>query len=379
MWIRQQDVWNEIEESYDEEELCASYDLKRNKIILRSCEHRLPMVCQQPTLPQPISTLISAQPNHVAEFFCPTGWVSHLLMVDSGTCYKRFTLKEAVSTDEAQQFCVQQGGHLATAPTHITRVSLEQVYALFNSRSIIDSWIGLVSKDNKIGAYRWVNQTDDVISSTYSWQGYSEFGMGYGVSTGISRSWWSWPKEVKIWGLLCQKKEDNWQDRIHLRLDSSETHSYIEDGRYLLSFNVDPKPVPKVDKREVEEPKNSTIQTQPQSIWPSQFDVICQIRSHVRRFSFPSDFDRHNRILFSVPASIRSGSLTCEAWLTQPAFRFRSNTIVHHQSFPKLPYNPFIDADYAEATDKSRDEIKFYNEPKYYRDVKTSRITEAKY
>ena len=74
-------------------------------------------------------------------------------MVDSGTCYKRFTLKEAVSTDEAQQFCVQQGGDLATAPTHVTRVSLEQVNALFNSRSIIDSWIGLVNKDNKIGAF----------------------------------------------------------------------------------------------------------------------------------------------------------------------------------------------------------------------------------
>lgn len=321
----------------DENSLCAAYDLEGNRIRLQSCQSQLPMICNRPVLPQPISTLIGSQTDHVDEYFCPPGWLTHWLVLDAGICYRRFTLKEPVNVDQAQEFCRQNGGHLATAPTHIMRIALEQVYAFFNNQSVVDSWIGLRNRGQQPGAFNWVDQLD-IPSSTYTWQPYNEFANGYGVSTGISRMWWNWPRQVKLWGLICQKTVSNWQKGLGLHLEPS--NNPIREGEYSLVFNYNPEPV--IVEENPEPRMNNNLETIKiaaqqhsywvKSFWQTEFDVVCHFGSYVRRFSFPRGSRRQYRALVPVPTAMGSGPLTCEAWLNRPVFRFQSNTIIHRPS-----------------------------------------------
>lgn len=310
-------------------------------MIAQPCQNHLPMVCNRPVLPQPISAILNDQPDHVGEYFCQSGWLTHWLVLDSGICYKRFTLKEAIDADEAQQFCYQRGSHLATAPTHTSRLALEQVYAVFNNRSVVDSWIGLRSQGDRPGAFSWLNEKPDsdqtsVPSSTYSWQPYSELGSGYGVSMGISRMWWSRPRKTKLWGVLCQKTVSDWRNGLRLRLQ--HIADPMRQGEYALDFTYNPEPVLEEHQDQMVQPQINikTIQLPHQHrgqsiklLWQSDFDVVCHFGNYVRRFSFPGSFRRHYRALVPLPTSMGSGPLTCEAWLNKPAFRFQSNTIIH--------------------------------------------------
>ena len=291
---------------------------------MQQCQNQLAMICNRPVLPQPISTLIGSQPDHVGQYFCPPGWLTHWLVLDAGICYRRYTMKEAVDTDEAQQVCVRHGGHLAVAPTHNMRIALEQVYAAFNNRSVVDSWIGLRNRGEQPGAFSWVSETPDTHSSTYNWQPYNEFGSGYGVSTGISKMWWNWPKDAKLWGLICQKTVSDWQDGIRLRLETS--NDPVRIGEYALVFTYDPKP----NLQDENNIWSKDFETK--RFWQSDFDVVCYFANYVRRFSFPRGFRRQYRALVPVSATMGSGPLTCEAWLNRPAFRFQSNTIIHRPS-----------------------------------------------
>lgn len=288
------------------------------------------MICNRPVLPKPISTLISNSQSDpvIGQYFCPPGWLTHWLVLDTGICYRRLTMKEPVDVDEAQQICVRHGGHLAVAPTHNMRIALEQVFAVFNNQSIVDSWIGLRNRGEEPGSFRWVNGTPDIHSSTYNWQPYNEFGNGYGVSTGISQMWWNWPQDTKLWGLICQKTILDWQDGIRLRLEPSTDP--VRDGEYALVFTYDPKPI-LVNENILELQAFET-----KRFWQSDFDVVCHFTNYVRRFSFPRGFRRQYRALVPIPATLGSGPLTCEAWLNRPAFRFQSNTVIHR---PSRSYN----------------------------------------
>lgn len=230
--------------------------------------------------------------------------------MDAGICYKRFTLKVAVDADEAQHFCIQQGGHLAVAPTHNMRIALEQVYAIFNNKSIVDSWIGLRNHGEKPGAFKWVNETAGVSgSSTYNWQPFQEFGSGYGVSTGITRAWWNWPRDTKIWGVLCQKTMQHWHTNIHLLLDK------LSSNEYALVFNHQD------DYHQEEEYPKLT-----KPFWQPEFDVVCYFNNYAMHIRFPTS-RQYYRVV--IPGAMGYGRLTCEGWLNRPAIRFQSNTVIH--------------------------------------------------
>ena len=233
--------------------------------------------------------------------------------MDAGICYTRFTLKEAVDADEAQQFCIQQGGHLAVAPTHNMRIALEQVYAFFNNQSIVDSWIGLRNRGDDPVSFNWVNQTAGVTgSSTFNWQPYQEFGSGYGVSTGLTRAWWNWPRDTKIWGVLCQKTVSDWHSGLGLHLEKLSVYEYA------LFFTYDHKNYLPQGKQQ--------YSSETKSFWQPDFDVICHFNHYAMHFRFPIN-RQYYRVL--IPGSMGSGRLTCEGWINKPTFRFQSNTITH--------------------------------------------------
>ena len=291
---------------------CAAYDVKQRRIVSQSCRRRLAMICNQPALDQRSAT--NSRPGDVAEYFCPAGWFSYVSVLDAGLCYRRFTAAEPVSWDAAVEECARHGSHLATAPTHGLRVALEQVYGHFNNESVVDSWIGLRQRDSKVGAFQWTNNT--LAETTFSWQPFNEFGGGgYGVSTGISRMWWTWPRHVKLWGLVCQKSVNDWRDHLHLRLEEWGRH------RYAVTFTYDPQPDRRDDARgDHQDPKH---------FWLAHFDVLCYLADYVIRFSMPTGYQRHYQTPLDVPPSMPAGQLTCEGWLNRPAFRFQSNTVVY--------------------------------------------------
>lgn len=260
-------------------------------------------------------------------FYRP-GWLTHWFVLDSGICYRRFTLKTAIDADEAQEFCVKRGGHLATAPTHTTRIALEEIYAYFSNISVADSWIGLRNRDNQPGAFSWVNESAGENSSTYNWHPYSEFGNGYASAFHLSM-WWNWPRGTKLWGLICQKTMSDWQDGLHLLLEPSTDSS--KEGEYVVVFTYNPKPtLREEDGQNTERMQLSHSSYLTKSFWQPDFDVICHLRNYVRRFSFRDrGFRRQFRALVPVSTAIGSGPLTCEAWLNRPTLRFQSNTVVH--------------------------------------------------
>lgn len=312
-WILQANDWDIGTENREGEELCMAYDLTHNRIITKSCQDRLPMICNRQELPSNISFLISSQAAHARQVFCDEGWLTHLLVIDAGICYKRFTLKVAVDADEAQHFCIQQGGHLAVAPTHNMRIALEQVYAIFNNQSIVDSWIGLRNRGEKPGAFKWVNETAGVSgSSTYNWQPFQEFGSGYGVSTGITRAWWNWPRDAKIWGVLCQKTLTNWQTNIHLLLEK------LSNNEYALVFNYNSDGCHQEKKQGYPESRKP--------FWQSEFDVVCYFNNYAMHIRFPVSREYYR---VHIPGAMGSGRLICEGWLNRPVIRFQSNTVIH--------------------------------------------------
>ena len=272
--------------------------------------------------------------NDIIRFYSP-GWITHWLVLDTGICYKRFTLNEAIDADEAQQFCIKQGGHLAKAPTQSTRIALEQVYFYFNNISVVDSWIGLKNRNDQPGIFSWVNETDSETdhSTTYNWHPYNDFTDGY-ASAFRNGMWWNWPINTKLWGLICQKNMSDWKDGIRLTLEPS--NDPIREGEYALVFTYEPKPIlqDKNDDKHIipkafETKKLSNRSYLTKSFWLFDFDVVCHLTNYVRRFSFPRGFRRQYRALVPVATSMGSGRLTCEAWLNRPAFRFQSNTIIH--------------------------------------------------
>ncbi len=169
-WIPEPSTWNVTQDGPVDEQ-CAAYDLQSAQLISQSCHARIPMICSRPTLPQPISSLVASQPDHVGEYFCPPGWMSHWLVLDSGVCYRRFILPEPISWDEGREECFRRGGDLATAPTHNFRIALEQIYGFFNNQSAVDSWIGFRNPWEIPGSFRWINRTTTAPSGwTYAWQ-----------------------------------------------------------------------------------------------------------------------------------------------------------------------------------------------------------------
>ncbi len=143
---------------------------------------------------------------------------------------------------------------------------------------------------------------------------YNEFGVGYGASTGLTRMWWNWPKDTKIWGLLCQKSvSSDWQDDLKLYLEPTSDRS-----SYDLIFSYNPK-------------KNPSDEKVKEIFWESEMDVVCHLAGHVQHMKI--QIVRHQRqaarVSLSVPATLGAGPLTCEAWLNKPAYRFHSNTVQH--------------------------------------------------
>ncbi|XP_032782600.2 LOW QUALITY PROTEIN: uncharacterized protein LOC116920568 [Daphnia magna] len=332
-WIFQTSDWNTTVETSEESALCAAYDLGKNQIISTSCQNHLPMICGRPLMPKlPQQFNLNSQLDHVGEYFCDPGWLTHWFVLDAGICYRRYTLKVAIDVDEAQEFCVQHGGHLATAPTHATRKALEEVYAYFSNRSVVDSWIGLWNRNDQPGAFRWLDESADINSSTYNWHPYSEFGNGYASAFHLGM-WWNWPRNTKLWGLVCQKTMFDWQDGLSLLIEPPTDSE--QEGEYAVVFTYNPKPsLREGDDKDswpnaTETRKLSHSSYLKKSFWQSDFDVVCYLRNYVRRFSFRRGFRRQYRTLVPVPTTMGSGPLTCEAWLNRPAFRFQSNTIVH--------------------------------------------------
>lgn len=329
-WIPETSVWNVTQDGPADEQ-CAAYHLERGIVVSQSCQSRLSMVCTRPRLSRRISSLIASQPDHVGEYFCPPGWITHWLVLDAGLCYRRFVLPDPVTWDEAREECLRRGSDLATAPNPSIRVALEQVYAFFNNQSSVDSWIGLRNPGTEPGVFRWTNHTTKR-SSTFNWHPYSEFGEGYGVSTGNSRMWWNWPRDAKLWGLVCQKNVSSWKDDLRIRLEPSSGSTRV--GDYALILSYDPQPViPEEDARLQYESVRLLHQTFVKKFfWQSEIDVLCHFANHARHFSVPIGQNRQYRARVSVPSALGSGQLSCEAWLNRPAYRFYSNSILHRPS-----------------------------------------------
>ena len=348
-WIPEPVLLNVTDEVTNTDEQCAAYHVLERRLVSQSCHNHHPMICSRPALPQPISSLLVSQPDHIGQFFCPPGWITHWLVLDSKICYRRFTLKEAADWDDAQLECARHGAHLATAPTHLLRVALEQSYAYFNNQSIVDSWIGLVRREgDPIGSFHWASNSDgeDIKSTVYNWQPYNEFGEGYGVSTGISRMWWNWPRETKLWGILCQKTVMDWPDALRLRLEPL-SGSLAREEDYALVFSYDPRPVIRQIHEEDDRDAHqialfktievSQHRTYLKSLfWQGDLDVLCHFANHVRRIRLTSK--QRYRTLLSIPIAMGVGPLTCEAWLNRPTYRFHSNTIIHRPT----PWYSFI-------------------------------------
>ena len=349
-WIAEPALLNITEEVTNTDEQCAAYHVLERRLVSQSCQSRHPMICSRPVLPQPISSLILSQPDHIGQFFCPPGWITHWLVLDAKICYRRFTLKEAVDWDNAQEECARHGGHLATAPTNLLRVAMEQSYAYFNNQSIVDSWIGLMRREgDPIGSFYWASNIngEEIKSTVYNWQPYNEFGEGYGVSTGISRMWWNWPRETKLWGILCQKTVVDWPDALRLRLEPL-SDSLAREEDYALIFSYDPRPVVRQlhDQQEDQQVRQLALfktievsqhRTYLKSLfWQNDLDVLCYFANHVRKFRLTSR--QRYRTLISVPLAMGTGPISCEAWLNRPAYRFHSNTIIHRPS----PWYSFI-------------------------------------
>ncbi len=143
--------------------------------------------------------------------------------------------------------------------------------------------------------------------------------------------WWSWPKDTKLWGILCQMNVTSWQDGLTLRLEPSSNS--IREGDFVLIFSYNPPPI-LIDQDEPPSSNYETIQVLQQNyaqkfFWEFEFDVICHFSNFARHFRLPAGLQRQYRAPVTIPSSAGSGSLTCEAWLNRPAYRFHSNTIIH--------------------------------------------------
>lgn len=119
---------------------CAVYDVVQDRMEGSSCNRRLPMICRR-------NPLKSAEVQPILaddQSFCPPGWVTHPLVLDSGMCFRRFRTPQQLDWDEAEAMCGRYGGHLAAAGTQPLLAVLDQVLLHFSNQSgHFDSWIGL--------------------------------------------------------------------------------------------------------------------------------------------------------------------------------------------------------------------------------------------
>lgn len=342
---------SKIDHKIDNDALCAAFDLKNNIMMHQPCQNRLPMICTRPLLPTlPIvsaSHLSSSFSNIVDKYFCPPGWLTHWLVLDVGLCYRRFTLEESIDADEAQRFCIQKGGFLATAPTHTRRIALEQIHAFMRNLTTVDAWIGLIKNqdEQKYGDFVWVKEERDQDETTvpYSWHPYNDFANGYGVSIDpTTNDLWSWPRDVKLRGVFCQKTVTDWQRGLRLRLESNNDPSRTE---YALHLSYTPKPDFRQDigdgvqfftaHHTTETAINNLLQQQNSKnpFWQSHLNVVCHFVNFVRHINISVGIEQNYRASIPLPSNMGSGSVTCEAWLDRPSFRFKSNTILHRPAF----------------------------------------------
>jgi hypothetical protein len=295
---------------------CVAYDFEEQRAVSRECRETLPIVCSRPTLKQPLSRSVRER-EFVSRFFCPVNWVTHWLVLDRKTCYRRFVNEEAVTWDQATDLCHRNGGRLATGQTQHLRIVLEQVYEYFSNQSAVDSWIGLRMDGNgQPASFVW---SDGSRNQIYNWQPYNEFGNGYGVSTGLSRKWWTWPSHVKLWGFICQKQVPDWSQDFNLQLKS------FDEGTNILQVNYEPK---------LNVETNFWSRNTP-NIRPDH--AACYIANYFRICKYPAVDKNSVQIEFKVPSDVNFGEMVCEIWFNQPPIRIKSNHLTY-QSKETLNY-----------------------------------------
>ena len=188
--------------------------------------------------------------------------------------------------------------------------------------SIIGNWL------LKIGMFRWVN-----VSSSFKWRSFEAPRNGYGVSaiTGdsMSSTWWNWPRYVKQPAFVCQKTmSTDWNRQLRLHLVQ------LTGRQIVVTFHYTPPPMTsrgvegdatKIDIINVVQPPLFRRKW----FWLPEFDVVCQVARHAINFHLPSGYQRLYSMTLTIPASVPSGMLSCEAWINQPAFRFQSNSIAY--------------------------------------------------
>lgn len=274
------------------------------------------MICHREQMSDvSLSQLVSSQADHVGQFHCPDGWVSHILVATHNICFRRFDSNRTLDWDEAERHCRRNGGHLAIAPTNHLRIALEQVYQYLNNQSVIDSWIGLKAKAGHSGQFIWAN--GDQRMESYNWQPYNEFGDGYGVSTGISRMWWNWPQDVKLSGWICQKNVTDWTRYLALRLESANRSNLT------IRLTYDPPMIKVRENSQIRWQKN----TRPS--WIKRIQVLCHLAEHSAHYEFNSDLEPIN---LQIPRNMQSGEIQCEAWCNQPTLRVVSNVLTYQSA-----------------------------------------------
>lgn len=323
------DAWNATDDadSSPDERSCAAFNLETKQLAFESCQRELPAICSRPSLPQPISAV--ARNQEIGEFFCPPGWITHVFTMDMNVCYRQLTLREPVTWDDAEKICVTHGGNLATAPTHFLRIVLEHVHAFYSSLNGTESWIGLRNQNGRTGEFTWMNGER---GETYNWDPYNDFGNAYGV--GMGNKWKSWPRSVKLHGVLCERTEPNWRDGLRLRLEPSA--GQVREGNYSLVFTYDPAPTRVTDETQLFDKTYERIEVPNMSngfvkkfFWQSDVDVACYFANEVLHFRIPAGQHRRYQTSLNVPDNVEPSSLACEAWLNSPVVRFQSNTIAH--------------------------------------------------
>ena len=127
---------------------CAAYDVAQDRMVGSPCSRRLAMICHRDAIN---SSEVQESILTDEQSFCPPGWVTHPLVLDSALCFRRFRTPQPLDWDAAEAVCVRYGGRLANAQTQVLRAALDRVLFHFNNRSGgegggsggLHSWIGL--------------------------------------------------------------------------------------------------------------------------------------------------------------------------------------------------------------------------------------------
>lgn len=119
---------------------------------------------------------------------------------------------------------------------------------------------------------------------------------------------------------MCQKDvSSSWKDDLKLRLEP------VDQLNYDIIFSYNPR-------LEGGNQKGSSKEL----FWQSELDVVCHLADHIQHIRLPvTRHQRQAKSSISVPTSLGSGPLTCEAWMNRPVHRFRSNTVQHKSASGK--------------------------------------------